>query len=153
MPEEVLLTDFLLFVSENENSLLRRHLNSCVLLQAADEDDLKRLFCRYGMPSGPHDSLTERKKQLVHIARSELITKPSYFYGLMRNGNPDECTNLMWKNITLPLLTSIYKRLTPTPDNVAHQLHIFTSVYIVIELNNESQVLSKELCNELYYLR
>ena len=152
LPDEVLLNDFLLFVTETENSLLRRCLNSCALLPAADEDALRRLFCRYDMHTEPHESSAERKKQLVHIARSELITKPSYYYGLMRNGIPDKYTSLVWKNITLPLLTSIYKRLTPTSDDVVRQLRIFTSGGKVVELNRELQVLPKEKFKVLYYL-
>ena len=153
IPDEVLLNDFLLFVTEKESCLLRRYLNSNESLTAADENALKQLFYHYEFASNPLESLTERKKQLFRIARNELITKPSYFYGLIRDGIPDEYKDHLWKQITLSQLSLIYKKLTPTPDGVAHQLRVTTLEGKIVPLKSESNFLSQEQRNVLYYVR
>ena len=153
VPDEVLLNDFLAFVTEQESCLLHKYLCINAELPMTDENALERLFHHYDFPSNLLESLAERKKQLVRIARNELITKPSYFYGLVRDGIPNEYKEALWKQVTLSHLTLIYKKLMPTPNKVANQLRIVTTDGKIVALNNELNFLSQEQSNAIYYLR
>ena len=77
------------------------------------------MFSRMGMHSVPLSTAAEFKKQLMQLARSEFIYKPSMALNWMRQGIPNCHYRYVWEEMTAEKLSALLNALTPTPEVIS----------------------------------
>ena len=71
------------------------------------------------MHSVPLSTAAEFKKQLMQLARSEFIYKPSMALNWMRQGIPNCHYRYVWEEMTAEKLSALLNALTPTPEVIS----------------------------------
>jgi len=115
-----LLQDLLAFVTTPERALLGKAMSSFGLCSARDRDLLLSFYCAHDMHTMPRAS--DIREQLLSIAYSIFITKPTELYAKMRLGIPASHQEVFWGHLTIPDLNSLIVRQRPSQDHVVQSL-------------------------------
>jgi hypothetical protein len=85
-------------------------------MSSSERDQLTSIYAMYGMMANPRR--TTVRKQVISMARNELICKPSPFIELMKNGLPSAHVDIFWSVLTQPAIDHLFSEQLPTPDKV-----------------------------------
>ena len=120
IPDEVLINDLLLYLTESERKLLTQALTNYKSLTEDQEECLVELYGHHGLPV----QVTEKKlkTQLVDLARHLLIEQPSYICGFIREGIPDRYKNELWMHLNIIHLTIMYSINIPNAERLVREL-------------------------------
>ena len=120
IPDEVLINDLLLYLTESERKLLTQALTNYKSLTEDQEECLVELYGHHGLPV----QVTEKKlkTQLVDLARHLLIEQPSYICGFIREGIPDKYKNELWMHLNIIHLTIMYSINIPNAQRLVREL-------------------------------
>lgn len=118
--DDVLLNDFIIFLTPREGSILRKALTAFTELSTKERDNLEIIYAMYGMLEQPKQN--EIRDQLLAIARAELVDKPSSLIDLMKKGIPEKHGDAFWSTLTVASIEYLFEQQRPTPDRVADVL-------------------------------
>lgn len=85
-------------------------------MSSSERDQLASIYAMHGMMANPRR--TTVRKQVISMARNELIFKPSPFIELMKNGLPPAHVDIFWSVLTQPAIDYLFCEQLPTPDKV-----------------------------------
>jgi len=137
--EELLISDFLLFLLPLERSVVQLALNSFTLLNSRQVSMLTDVFSTLGFMAAPKER--DIRDQIVTIARSELVDKPAPLLALMRKGIPPAQFDIFWSLLTIDVISIILKNQMPTGQKVVDILSVGDTI-----LNQQQE-------NAMYYLQ
>ena len=92
--ENDLLQSFLSYITPWEKQMVEAGMKGLLIdLPQTQQDEMMALFGRMGMRSAPANSAVDFRKQVINMARSELIYKPSMALNWMKQGIPSSHLN------------------------------------------------------------
>ena len=114
--EEILIQDFLEFVTPSEKALLLTALNNFSALSNTDKERMQTLYTVFEcdcLVKG--DEVSER---LATIAENVLVEKPNRLYRLMKKGIPSSHFDVFWSLLTVDHIDFMVQQQRPTPEKV-----------------------------------
>ncbi|KAF5308924.1 hypothetical protein FQR65_LT00006 [Abscondita terminalis] len=136
--DEILLDDFLKYVTVHEANFLKKGLNDFNQLDKIERNDLISFFTCYKLYENP--SPTEFCEQILSIAKENLIVKPTNLIDEIRKGIHPLRYELFWSKLNLKIVKKLLSYQKLTPEKVIEIIRPFKA-----DLTNEEQ-------NILYYL-
>ena len=119
VPENVLLQSFLSYVTPWEKQMIEKGMEG---LSPDQEEEMMGLFSRMGMRCTPAKRGDEFRKQVVHMAKSQLIYKPSMALTWMKQGIPDSQFEKIWQNFNPEKFSDLFQALVPTTEKVVKKI-------------------------------
>lgn len=134
--DDILLQEFLLFLTAEHKALLRKNLSE---FTDNDRDALIDFFSEYRMYAIP--SADTIRDNVITIARDVLVDKPLPLINLMRNGICLQHRQEFWSHLTMDHISHLCASQMPNPQKVIDAL----------ETENEDLRFDEDLC--LSYLK
>ncbi|KAK3107671.1 hypothetical protein FSP39_019581, partial [Pinctada imbricata] len=114
--EDVLLEDFLLYLDNEDRTLLQSAMDHFQDLSEDELDKVQNIFVKFDMGCVLQEETLH--KQILKMAQNELVIKPRSLCEKMREGIPEVHYAQFWSQMSLDHLTVLYDRLKPTPNKV-----------------------------------
>ena len=137
--EEMLLSDFLLFLNPMERTIVQLALTKFSDLNDRQVKLLTDMFGAFGYQDIPRVGTI--RLQIATIARNELVDKPAPLVALMRKGIPEHQFESFWSHLTIDDISTIMHAQMPTGQKV------------VDVLNTGDAVLTQQQENAMYFLK
>ena len=114
--EECLLEDFLLYITDRENSLLRKAMGSFACLTEGEQNRLQHFFTAHNY----FDFLRcqEIKDQILAIAEEELVKRPAFLCAQIRKGIPESHRAIFWAQLSIDHLKYMQEKQRATQEKV-----------------------------------
>ena len=119
--ESSLIPSFLNYVTPWERELVLLGLDGAPTTSDQDSDMID-FFSRMGMRCIPSKVKNEYRDQVIQMAKSEFLYKPSMLLMWMRQGIPAKHYQKVWARLSPNDLSSLYASLTPTAVKVAQMI-------------------------------
>ena len=119
--EECLLEDFLLYITDRENALLRKAMGSFACLTEGEQNRLQHFFTAHKYFDFPRRH--EIKDQILAIAEEELVKRPAFLCAQIRKGIPESHRAIFWAQLSIDHLKYMQEKQRPTQEKVVLYYH------------------------------
>ena len=106
--------------------MIDRALSNLEALSQSERDQLMSIYGMYGMTTNPRR--TTIRKQIISMARNELLFKPAPFIELMKTGLPMLHVELFWAMLSQPAIDTWFAQQLSTPDKVCSVIMLHDTV-------------------------